>query len=29
MKSATLEVGGLTAMLDFLAVEKRLLALPG
>jgi len=29
MKKATLEVGGLIAMLDFLAVEKRLLTLPG
>jgi Cu2+-exporting ATPase len=29
MRRATLEVGGLVAMLDFLAVEKRLRALPG
>jgi len=29
MKKTTLEVRGLIAMLDFLAVEKRLKALPG
>ena len=29
MRRTTLEVGGLIAMLDFLAVEKRLQALPG
>src|SRR5262249_45262669 len=29
MKKATLDVGGLMAMLDSLAVEKRLLTLPG
>ena len=29
MKTATLDVGGLIAMLDFLAVEKQLLKLPG